>query len=85
MIAISINSVILKINFGWSNKIKNTKGKNITNLFNWLIAQGSRLPPAAEYKLISPIQKIISKRKKYIQLILRSDLKSLNIFLIGKI
>ena len=34
MIAISINSVILKINFGWSNKIKNTKGKNITNLFN---------------------------------------------------
>ena len=34
MTAISINSVILKINFGWSNKIKNTIGKNITNLFN---------------------------------------------------
>ena len=64
MTAMSINSVKLKINFGWSNKIKNTIGKNIINLFNWLIAQGSRLPPAAEYKLISPTQKIINKRKK---------------------
>ena len=34
MTAISINSVTLKINFGWSNKIKNNIGRNIINLFN---------------------------------------------------
>ena len=44
--------------------MKNNIGRNIINLFNWFIAQGSRLPPAAEYKLISPTQKTISKRKK---------------------
>ena len=64
MTAMSINSVTLKINFGWSNKIKNTIGKNIINLFNWLIAQDSRLPPAADYRLISPTQKIINRRNK---------------------